>query len=162
MVNTDEIIEIESRPYGKIKISAKQKVTFEEGLYGFEKEKVFYLLDMENDGPFYYLQSANSKDLAFVLINPYMFKPDFILDVSRSDLVKVGIEKEDDAEGKILVFSIVTIPDNSQDMTANLLGPILINVETRLGVQALSLVESYTTKHKILEELSKSSGQGGA
>ncbi len=162
MVNTDEIIEIDSRPYGKIKISAKQRINFEEGMYGFEKEKTFYLLDMENEGPFYYLQSAKSKELAFVLINPYMFKSDFILDVSKSDLNKIGIEKPEEAESKILVFAIVTIPENSQDMTANLLGPILINVETRQGVQALSLVEGYTTKHKILEELSRGSGQGGA
>lgn len=160
MVNTDEFIEIESKPYGKIKIQSKQKVTFEEGLYGFEREKVFYLLDMDEEGPFYYLQSSSCKELAFLLVNPYTFKNDFVLDVSINDLKKIGLKGENDANDKLLVFSIVTIPDDPKDMTANLLGPILINAKKRLGIQALSLVESYTTKHKILDELNNSSKAG--
>ena len=162
-MDTKDIIDIETKPYGKMKISSKQKVSFEEGLYGFEKKKNFYLIDMEeNSGVMYYLQSADEKELAFILINPYMFKSDYVLNVSKADLKKIGVEKEEDAKDKLLTFAIVTIPENYDDMSANLLGPVLINAEKRLGIQALSLVEGYTTKHCILEELKKSSDKGGA
>jgi flagellar assembly factor FliW len=162
-VDTKDVIEIETKPYGKMKVSLKQRVSFEEGLYGFEKKKEFYLLDMEeNSGVMYYLQSAEDKEVAFILINPYMFKGDYVLDVSKSDLKKIGLDKEEEVKDLLLTFAIVTIPEKYDEMSANLLGPVLINAQKRLGIQALSLVEGYTTKHKILEELKKSSDKGGA
>ncbi len=163
-MDAKDTIEIESKPFGKIEVSKKQQIIFNEGLYGFEKEKEFYLLDMEDKGPFYYLQSGQNKDLVFILINPYMFKHDFIADFSKNDLKKLKVETEDDAKDKLLIFAIVTIPENNKDMTANLLGPVLINKNDRLGIQALSLVEGYTTKHNIMEELNRKNleANGGA
>lgn len=159
MVDTTETVEVETKMYGTMQVSIKQKIIFEEGLYGFEKLSVFYLLDTEDGGPFYYLQSGEDKDLLFILINPYIFKKDFVLDVRKEDLNKIGISKEEDAE-KMLVFSIVTILENSKGMTANLLGPILINTDKKVGIQALSLVEGYSTKHNILEEMKNTSEEG--
>jgi flagellar assembly factor FliW len=155
LVDTKDVIEIETKPYGKMKVSLKQRVSFEEGLYGFEKKKEFYLLDMEeNSGVMYYLQRAEDKEVAF--------KGDYVLDVSKSDLKKIGLDKEEEVKDLLLTFAIVTIPEKYDEMSANLLGPVLINAQKRLGIQALSLVEGYTTKHKILEELKKSSDKGGA
>ncbi len=162
-MSTQELIEINTKPYGKVKVSKKQRIVFNEGLYGFENENEFYLLDMEeDDGPFYYLQSGNNEDLVFILINPYTFKKDFVLDVSRGDLKKIKVDNPaENLEDKLLVFSIVTIPEDGADMTANLLGPIVINVEKQLGIQALSLIEGYTTKHSILKELEKNKNDEG-
>ena len=38
-------------------------------------------------------------------------------------------------------------------MTANLLGPIIINIKDKIGKQALALNEEYSTRHDILDEL---------
>jgi flagellar assembly factor FliW len=57
----------------------------------------------------------------------------------------------DRAEEFLSVFAIVTITEDS--MTANLLGPIIINNQDRKGKQALALNQDYSTKHDILEEL---------
>ena len=40
-------------------------------------------------------------------------------------------------------------------MTMNLLGPIVINLDKKKGVQIVSKKESYTTKHIVLEEIKK-------
>ncbi len=156
-MSTEELIEVKTKPYGKIQVNPKQRIEFDEGLYGFENEKIFFLLDMEEeDGPFYYLQSGTSEELVFILINPYTFKKDFVLDIARGELKKLGISNtKEDFEDKILIFAIVTIPEDGSDITANLLGPVVINVQEQKGIQALSLVEGYATKHSILKELDK-------
>ena len=48
-------------------------------------------------------------------------------------------------------FVIITIPENIEDISANLLGPVVINCETNVGRQVISLNTDYTTKHRILD-----------
>jgi len=155
LVDTKETVEINSQPFGKIQVSSDQKIIFDEGLYGFERYKVFYLLSMKDDeeSPFLYLQNGEDVYPSFILINPYLFKQDYVLDVSPGELQKIGINTEEDAKENLLVFVIVTIPEDSSGMTANLLGPVLINKNLKSGIQALSLNEKYGTKHNIIEEM---------
>ena len=153
-----EILEIDSKPYGKVKVSQEQLIHFSEGILGFENCKEYYLLD-RNEGPFYWLQSTDSIDLAFVIINPQFFKADYTLELTPHDFYDIGLMNEKEIEENLLHFVIVTIPpDNANNMTANLLGPIIINKLNRKGKQALSLNEKYSVRHKILEELEQSGG----
>ncbi len=136
---------------GKFTVNEDNRVNFSDGIYAFEDTKDFYILKMDDDNVFQLLQSEEKADIAFIIINPYIFKKDYVLNVREEDLKEIGIENKKDAEQKLSVFSIVTVTDNS--MTANLLGPIIINVEKQMGKQALALNEDYSTKHDILEEL---------
>jgi len=153
-----EMLEINSKPYGKVKVSQEQLIHFSEGILGFENSKDYYLLD-RNEGPFYWLQSTDLTDLAFVIINPQFFKTDYRLELTPQDFYDIGLLTEKDFEENLLHYVIVTIPpDDPNNMTANLLGPIIINKSNRLGKQALSLNSEYSVRHKILEELERSGG----
>ncbi len=155
-----QLLEIDSKPYGKVQVSEDQKIVFEDGIYGFETLKEYYLLDFEQE-PFYWLQSVDVKEVAFVIINPQNFKSDYKLVINDSEYKELGFRDEEDINKNLLHFCIVTIPqDDPKKMTANLLGPIIINKKSKRAKQALSLVEQYKVKHYILEELEKS-GEGG-
>ena len=67
------------------------------------------------------------------------------------DLKEIGIKDSQCAEKSLSVYAIVTVTESS--MTANLLGPLVINMDQKSGKQALALNEEYSTKHDILEEL---------
>jgi flagellar assembly factor FliW len=84
-----------------------------------------------------------------VIINPFLFRPDYELDIDDDLLKEIGITGPE----KALIFTIVTIPDNGP-MTANLQGPLIINRDTRLGKQGILTDHRWKTKHDILEELS--------
>lgn len=144
-------LQLDTKAYGRITVTEKQKIYFKEGLYGFEHINTYYLLDID-EGPFYWLQSEGHKEIAFVILDPYSFKPDYELKIKESDYASIGIKLNENKED-LLHFVIVTIPEDPQNITANLLGPIIINKNKRLGRQALSLREDYSTKHYILEEL---------
>jgi flagellar assembly factor FliW len=52
-----------------VNISEKQVYTFPNGLLGFENFKKFALIESEYE-PFFWLQSLDEKNLAFLLIDP--------------------------------------------------------------------------------------------
>ena len=133
--------------FGEMEINENDIIKFPNGIYGFEDTKEYVILKMEKDSPFIWMQSITDDDLAFVLIDPRVFTKDYILDVSEEDLKIIEMDDEKD----IADYTIVTIPDTVEDMTANLQGPILINVKKQLGVQGISLRNDYTVKHHILD-----------
>ena len=141
-------MKVETKAYGQIEIDEKQKITILLGLFGFEDYKNFVLLDAEQQ-PFFWLQSIEETDIAFILINPFLFRPDYEVNVSNEELAEIGIKSPENA----LIFSIVTIPQDGGPMTANLQGPLIINKEKMLGMQAILSDAKWKTKHDIIAEL---------
>jgi flagellar assembly factor FliW len=140
-------VKINTKAYGIIEVDERQRVTFPMGLFGFESVKEYVLIDADRQ-PFYWLQSIEAEHIAFIIINPFLFRPDYELDIDDDLLKDIGISSPDRA----LIFSIVTIPA-SGPMTANLQGPLIINRDTRVGRQGILTDPRWKTKHNIMEEL---------
>lgn len=141
-------MKLKTRPYGEIEVNERQKLYFPEGIIGFEEFCYYYLLDSK-EGPFYWLQSADHPDLAFLLVDPRLFLEGYELSVSESDLESLDLEDKED----ILDFTIVTVPEDPAKISANLMGPIVINRKTRMAKQLLSKKDEYKVRHYILEEM---------
>lgn len=139
-------MKVNTKAYGSVEVDERQSVTFPEGLFGFESLKNYVLLDAEH--PYIWLQSTEESDAAFVLIDPFLFRPDYEMDIGDDDLRAIGITKPEDG----IYFTVVTIPSGGR-MTANLQGPIVINREKKLGKQVVLNDPRWKTKHDILTEL---------
>ncbi len=137
-----------TKPYGSIEVDERQKIHFPYGLFGFENFKDFVLLDAKQQ-PFYWLQSMDVAEIAFVLINPLIFRADYKVEVDEEEKLEIGISSQED----ILCFAVVTIPENPSQMTANLQGPIVINKRTREARQSISTNPKWKIRHMVLEEL---------
>jgi flagellar assembly factor FliW len=141
-------MKVRTKPYGDTEIDDRQVIRFPHGILGFEGLREFALLDATQP-PFYWLQSLESPDVAFVLIDPLVFRPDYTPAVDPEETAEIGIQSPDD----MLVFVIVTIPENSSRMTANLQGPVILNKRTRVGRQSISGDPRWGVRHGILEEI---------
>jgi flagellar assembly factor FliW len=141
-------VKVATKAYGVIEVDKHQKITIASGLFGFESFKDYVLLDAERQ-PFYWLQSMDAERVAFILVNPFLFRPDYELDIGDEELGEIGISDPQ----KALIFSIVTIPADGGPMTANLQGPLVINRETRQGKQSVLTDPRWRTKHNIMDEL---------
>ncbi len=108
------------------------KVHLPAGLLGFENYKDYVLLGIAGEEPFFWLQVAEQRDLAFLAISPFQLQPDYAPQVSREDLRSVGLEELAEA----FVFNIVTIRGPGQ-ATVNLKGPIVLNRQGRVGKQVI-------------------------
>ena len=147
-------MKVATKAYGLIEVNEGQKIRFPQGLLGFESFRDYILLDAERQ-PFYWLQSLDVEQVAFVLINPFLFRSDYEMNIDNEDLLPIGITDP----GKALIFSIVTILSDGSPMTANLQGPLVINRDTRLGIQAVLTDSRWKTKHDIIAELSAMKGK---
>ena len=139
-----------TKAYGEMEIADGQLIHFPHGLLGFEELREFALLDAAQ-APFYWLQSLERVAVAFVLIDPLFFRPDYTPDVDAVEREEIGIASEED----LLVLSIVTIPANSTQMTANLQGPLLLNRRTHVGRQMISTNPRWGVRHVIVDELAQ-------
>jgi len=148
-------VKVLTKAYGMIEVNERQKITFPSGLFGFESLKDYVLLDAEQQ-PFYWLQSLDKENIAFILIDPFIFRPDYEMDINNEDLLPIGITESE----KAVIFSIVTIPPDKGPMTANLQGPLVVNRDSRLGIQAVLADSRWKTKHDIMAELASSKREG--
>ena len=144
-----------TKAYGIVEVNERQKVTFPSGLFGFETLKDYVLLDAEQQ-PFYWLQSLDEEKTAFILIDPFLFRPDYEMDIDNEELRPIGISDPE----KAVIFTIVTVPPDNSPMTANLQGPLVINRDSKLGVQAVLTDSRWKTKHDILAELAALKQEG--
>jgi flagellar assembly factor FliW len=110
---------------------------FEDGIPGFPDAHQFVLVELVEDGAFQLLQSADDESLALVVGVPWLFFPDYALELTDVDQAGLGIEDQDDA----VVFCAVTLDNESRTAHMNLLGPFIVNVKTRKGRQVV-LTES--------------------
>jgi flagellar assembly factor FliW len=133
-----------------MEIDEKQLIRFPKGLLGFERFTSFALLDAEQ-APFFHLQSTDDRNLSFVLIDPFVFRPDYQIDLDDVTLSQIGLSDPKDA----LVFAIVTIPPGGEPVTANLMGPVIVNKRSRIAMQAVLSDPRWMTKHDIVAEMRK-------
>jgi flagellar assembly factor FliW len=143
-------MQVKTKAYGVVEIDERQIIQFPTGLFGFETLHDYVLMDARQQ-PFYWLQSLDVEQVAFVLIKPTVFNPAYKPGVMKSELESLNLKSDDDEEA--LVFSIVTFHEDDQSMTANLQGPVIINKSSRKGKQCISIDANWKTRHNIAEEL---------
>ena len=144
-------MEVTTSRFGRIEVSEEDIVRFEDGLLGFGEYHRYVILNAnnKNDSPFRWLQCLDDGNLAFVIIEPLNFMFEYDIEISDSDQEFVGLTRSEDA----VIYTIVSIPPNAQDMTANCQGPLLINAVNRKGRQIISSNPRHSIKTKILQEM---------
>jgi len=144
------LIKVKTSRFGEIEVSENDLIELPNGLIGFPELKKYVLLDHDRqESPFKWLQSLDDGAIAFVLINPLLFKPDYTVEVTEVEVADLEFKNEEDA----VISVIVTIPSNPQNMTANLKAPLVFNLGNRRGKQLVLSNSQYTTRHNIMDEV---------
>ncbi|MGB9667352.1 MAG: flagellar assembly protein FliW [Thermosulfidibacteraceae bacterium] len=142
------MVEVQTTRFGGIRVEEGEIITMVEPILGFPWSKRYVLRKHKPGVPFKWFQSVDDGALAFVVIDPLIFKPDYVVELDPETAMSLEIEKPEDAE----VYVIVTIPPNNpKEMTANLRAPLVINKVKRLAKQVILDVEDYPIKYKILD-----------
>lgn len=142
--------------FGDIEFRDDMVLTFPSGLIGFPGATRYLILDHDRQAPFKWLQSVDDGALAFVIMDPAVFKPDYRVTVGPDCLAELGRAKEND----LVMFVILTIPsDDPTRMTANLRGPILVNPRTRLAKQVI-LQEEWPVRYPLFPTHPRQSAAG--
>lgn len=138
---------VETARFGEIEIDETDIITMPEGLLGFGDCRRFVLLEQEEFRPFVWYQSLDDPGLCFILTDPLLFFPDYTVPVRREDIAPIRLD--DLSQARVLV--ILVVPSDPRETTANLQGPIVVNVKERLARQLVLLDERYTTRHRLAD-----------
>lgn len=144
-----EIVEpmtIITRQFGPLDYSDEAVITFPEGLLGFERMHRFLLIDQPEIEPLRWLQSIDEPQIAFTVIEPELVFPGFRVRLSPDDREALGLSAH--AEPRVLV--LVTVPKDPAEMTANLLGPLVVHPERKLGRQLVLHDSALGTRERLI------------
>lgn len=149
------MVKVYTSRFGEIEVDEKKIVHFKNGIPAFENEHEFIILPYEDESPYYFMQSVQTPELAFLLTIPFLFFQDYTFEIDEVTVKELNISAQDN----VLYYSMVTIPNGSiRYMTANLLAPIVINAENMQAKQVVLEKSNYTTKHRLFPESAKKEG----
>lgn len=144
-------MKVQTTRFGEIEIADADVVTLPEGLVGFPELVRYIILDHDQDSPFKWFQSVDDGSMAFIIVNPLTFRPDYTVEVAEAEIADLDLADPDDA----VISVIVTIPSDPKKMSANLKAPLIFNLQNRAGKQLILKEAQYHTKHYIMDELKK-------
>ena len=135
---------IETSRFGGIEVDDQRFLNFPKGLLGFPNDREYALIQTGENSPFYWMQAVHRPELAFVVCDPRMFIHDYRVGIKADDLTQIGLGDTNGSQ----VFVIVNKADDT--LTANLQGPLVINVATRVGKQLVLSDKRYATRHPLM------------
>ncbi|MDC0357657.1 flagellar assembly protein FliW [Oligoflexia bacterium] len=145
-------IVVKSTRFGDLTVPASSVIEFPSGLIGFPRYTKYIML--EHKPPFSWLQSVDTPDLAFVVVDGFEFGDNYVVQAPIGD--KACDLKEED-EYAILV--VVTMRPNPHDSTANLKAPLFVNLRNKKGVQVIFDSAAYSTRFPLWVQEEQEGGE---
>ena len=142
-------MKIQTSRFGEIEIADSRVITFEKGIPGFEEYKEYVLLPMDEkeESPFFFLQSIDTTEIEFFLVDPFTFFKDYDVKLEEQMVERLELEEPTDA----LVLTTVTVKGDIKEATTNLKAPLVINNNKQLGMQIVLDNKNYQIKQPLFE-----------
>ena len=140
---------IKTSRFGDIQADPTRILNFVSPILGFEAYTRYIILDHAPDSPFRWLQSVDNPDLAFVVTNPKLFGIPYEFAIDEKIVEQLEIKTAEDA----LVLTIVNIPqENPGLMTANLLGPVVVNQHRVKAMQVILNDNVFSARTRLIPD----------
>lgn len=125
-------ITVNTSRFGKITALPKDVIHFEAGVFGFSDCRDWLLLADTHNSYIGWMQCIDRPEVAFAVVSPRRFVPDYQVRVPVHELSPLGMQKAHDAQ------VLVILAKGPQGMTINLKAPLVINLERRAGRQLIT------------------------
>jgi flagellar assembly factor FliW len=140
---------VESLRLGKLNVPDNKIIKTEKPVLGFEHLSRYCLVEVDELRPFLWMQSVEDQAVAFLVVNPRVFFPDYKIEVNSKEIAELKVNQVELVE----TYVIVTVPEDPSQISINLQGPIIINTENNLAKQLILVNSDYRIAHRILDTL---------
>ncbi|MEI9812794.1 MAG: flagellar assembly protein FliW [Acidobacteriota bacterium] len=130
--------------FGDLDYEEESCVLFPRGLPGFEQCRRFVLLEPPELAPLVQMQSLEIPDLCFLALPARSVAPDYDVALTPEDFLTLGSARP------TLDLALLSVGVEGT-VTANLLAPVVINLATRVAVQAVRGDFQYSHQHPVGE-----------
>lgn len=125
--------------------TATAELTFPEGLIGCPDWQHFVLEAGPELAPLVLLNSADEPVLSLPAVNPWLIRPDYAPVLGEADRLALAPESEADLQW----LAVLNIQPEPLAMTANLLGPVVVNRRTGQARQVILSNSGYAAAHPV-------------
>ncbi len=141
-------MKIKTRKFGEIDIDKEKIISMPAGLPGFPGKNRFTLIERKEARPFCWYQCVDDPDLALIIISPYIIKPDYSIDLKP---IFNSTSWNFDEKNGLAIFVVVNASGGTfSNITANLIGPIIINTKILEAFQLVLYDSPYSHQHPII------------
>lgn len=102
-------------------------------MLGFPEHGRFGLARLDEQGAVCDLRSLDDPDLRFVVVPPALFFPDYAPEITDATAEQLQARTADD----LVALVVVTLGEEPNEATANLLAPVVLNPAQRLAAQVV-------------------------
>lgn len=117
--------------------------TIPDGMVGFPKSTEYTVKSGPEIEPFLKMSSRDEAGVQFVLVDPWLVKPDYRFEMSDQDVEKLGLPDP----SRMMTLSVVTIHREDQGISLNLAAPVVINLDRMTGAQLILEDEKHPLRH---------------
>src|SRR5215469_12680532 len=117
----EQVMIVQTSRFGPVEVDEGRTIEFPRGILGFPQFKSYILIQPEPDSTFYWLQSLEASDLAFVVTDPLLFVPDYQVPLREETRAELAVQDLSEANVLVIVNKV------GDTLTANLQGPLVIN-----------------------------------
>lgn len=135
---------VQTTRFGMVEVDRNRIITFEAGLLGFSSYRKYVLLQPDDDGVFFWLQSVEAPELAFVVTDPSLWTQGYEASIRREQMDEIQLASLDEAQVLVIVNKY------DQVLTGNLQGPLVISLGNYQGIQLVLADKRWTTRHEIV------------
>lgn len=143
-------MKISTKYFGDIDIGEEKIIHFENGLLGLEEYKnytILYDIEAGSESLFSWLQSTDEVGLALPIVNPVKIDENYDPQIEEAILEPIGELNHDN----LIVFLLATVPADVKEASVNMKAPIIINADTRKGIQVIVEGSEYEIKHRLIK-----------
>jgi len=134
-------MKIDGTRFGDIEFDTENLIHFPDGLIGFEELRDFVVMPNREEGPLFWIQSVEDKDIAFLLTDPQNFFVDYAVAPDKTEQTKLQSSTVDEC----YALAVVTLqPDKS--VTLNLAAPVIFSPQSNRALQVILEGAPYNTR----------------
>lgn len=137
-------MDIQTSRFGVISVEEDRIMSFPQGLLGFPDRTQYALIQTNDENYFFWLQSVEDPDLAFVITDPTTFFRDYQVPIREETQQELELEDLSHAQAFVICNKV------GDWLTGNLLGPLVVNVRNRVGLQVVLTDKKWTTRQPLI------------
>ena len=125
-------MKIQTSRFGDIEVDDTKVIHFPRGILGFDNLRSYVMMD-HGDTPIKWLQAVDDPDVAFMLVDPFPFFPEYKPELSPVERSLLEIESPSD----LVILAIMTVRRDQDPpvVTLNLQAPLVFNASRMIGFQ---------------------------
>lgn len=126
-------MQLQTSRFGTIEYDPNDVITFTQPILGFAEFRRFLTLGGPDESGIRWLQSTDSGELAFILMDPRQVMPSYAISLNAHEMAELAVSRVEELE----IYTLVVVPHDSSQVRTNLRAPILISRKHRLGKQTI-------------------------